>query len=371
FEISAAARFDDYSDFGSTANPKVGALWEPFDGLILRGSWGTSFNPPTLGVRSAGVAQLALVRVSDPSASDGLAPVGILLGVNPDVAPEEGETLTAGFDVRKEFGRHELTFTSTYYAITYDNLISRVPYPNNSLFNVRTAPQLVPAEIFYPNPSQEVVDGALAAAQASFGVLDLGGFLSPDGGLDASLLQYFYDYRNTNLAAARTRGLDFALRGSRETRKGEVSLGVSGNYIFELTRQGAETIPEVDLAGTVFNPVDFTLRGEAGWSHGPWRASAFANYRNAYIDNRSDPAVAIDSYTTVDMNVRCALGDFTGSRALDGLDISIGVINLFNEDPPFVASDIPAGGASTTANYDPANADPRGRFVHFEIAKRW
>ena len=47
-EIDAAVRYDHYSDFGDTTNPKVGVTWKVDDDLKLRGSWGTSFRAPTL-----------------------------------------------------------------------------------------------------------------------------------------------------------------------------------------------------------------------------------------------------------------------------------------------------------------------------------
>lgn len=48
-ELNLSGRVEDYSDFGSTADPKVGILWEPAENLKLRGSYSTSFNPPPLG----------------------------------------------------------------------------------------------------------------------------------------------------------------------------------------------------------------------------------------------------------------------------------------------------------------------------------
>jgi len=35
-ELSAAVRYDDYSDFGNTTNPRVGIVWSPLTGLDLR-----------------------------------------------------------------------------------------------------------------------------------------------------------------------------------------------------------------------------------------------------------------------------------------------------------------------------------------------
>lgn len=47
-ELSLAARLDDYSDTGSSFNPRLGLLWSPAAGLNLRASYGTSFQAPSL-----------------------------------------------------------------------------------------------------------------------------------------------------------------------------------------------------------------------------------------------------------------------------------------------------------------------------------
>ena len=49
FDIVAAARFEHYSDAGSSTVPKFGFRWEPFDDqLIFRGTYAKSFSAPTL-----------------------------------------------------------------------------------------------------------------------------------------------------------------------------------------------------------------------------------------------------------------------------------------------------------------------------------
>ncbi len=47
-ELTLAARYEDYSDFGRAFNPKVGIAWAPIRGLNVRGTWGTSFKAPLL-----------------------------------------------------------------------------------------------------------------------------------------------------------------------------------------------------------------------------------------------------------------------------------------------------------------------------------
>jgi iron complex outermembrane receptor protein len=47
-ELQLAGRFDHYSDFGSTVNPKVGLLYHASPSLLFRGSFGTGFRAPLL-----------------------------------------------------------------------------------------------------------------------------------------------------------------------------------------------------------------------------------------------------------------------------------------------------------------------------------
>ena len=48
FEAQVAARYDHYSDFGGTWNPKLALRWQPVRSLLLRTSWGTGFRAPPL-----------------------------------------------------------------------------------------------------------------------------------------------------------------------------------------------------------------------------------------------------------------------------------------------------------------------------------
>jgi iron complex outermembrane receptor protein len=47
-ELQAAGRFDNFSDFGSTFNPKFGFRYKPLNSVLFRGSWGTGFRAPSL-----------------------------------------------------------------------------------------------------------------------------------------------------------------------------------------------------------------------------------------------------------------------------------------------------------------------------------
>ena len=47
-EVTAAVRYDNYSDVGATTNPKVGVKWTVVPSLLLRGTWQTAFRAPGL-----------------------------------------------------------------------------------------------------------------------------------------------------------------------------------------------------------------------------------------------------------------------------------------------------------------------------------
>lgn len=131
--LSAAVRYDDYSDFGDTTNPKLGVTWNVTDQIRLQGTWGTSFRAPSVTDSNPNAVTSGTgtpVPNYDPRITNGILPPGlvgpfglangaIMLGSNPDLSPEEAETwtITAGFS-------HEgLNVDLTYWDITYDDQI--------------------------------------------------------------------------------------------------------------------------------------------------------------------------------------------------------------------------------------------------------
>ncbi len=102
--LTGSLRHDDYERFGSQTTHNIGAVWllEPFS-TRLRASWGTSFKAPTLSERFASSA---------------------FITPNPDLSPEEGETIEIGFDTRLEMAG--LQFGAAWYDGEIENLIETV-----------------------------------------------------------------------------------------------------------------------------------------------------------------------------------------------------------------------------------------------------
>ncbi len=82
-EMSIAARYDNYSDFGSTTNPKVGLVWSPIDVLDLRASYGTSFRAPSVAEKSLYTRGVQISTDTFDAPGGGTVPIFYLLGSTP------------------------------------------------------------------------------------------------------------------------------------------------------------------------------------------------------------------------------------------------------------------------------------------------
>lgn len=366
-EVSAAVRHDDYDDFGSAMNPKIGVLWSPVDDLILRGSYGTSFRPPLLGRNDTADFGPATLILPNPDAPSGVSPIALVsLGPVQDLEPEESENLSFGLDYARQFGDASLALSATYYRIEFAGLIGIPPSPDGNFFKIISDRDQLPAEIVFENPSQAELDALFGLTN---GVIDnfAGLELNPDGSLDAAKIDFLFDFRERNLARAVTRGLDFSLSGDVETDIGAWSAALNVNYILDLDRQASEETPNVEFEDTLFFPANLKFRGQTGWRNGPYTATVFFNYTDDYVDNRGAEPVVVDAYTTIDFTMRYRFED-AAPKLLSGTDISVSVINAFDRDPPEVLS---FNDTTSLTTFDAANAEPRGRFISLTLRKAW
>ncbi|SMF26283.1 TonB-dependent receptor plug domain-containing protein [Pseudobacteriovorax antillogorgiicola] len=91
FELQFAARYDQYSDFGGTTNPKLGFKYLPTSRLLFRGNVGTGFKAPTLDEIYKGT-QVGLTNLID-------TPV---CGLDCDIRIDEVEIETSGNESLQE-----------------------------------------------------------------------------------------------------------------------------------------------------------------------------------------------------------------------------------------------------------------------------
>ena len=340
--LSVSGRYDDYSDFGSTTNPKVGVNWEPIDDLTLRGSYGRSFRAP--GMRQVGATvgayyyDAATALANDPTRGSAQVNTVYLLGGNRDLQPEEAETWSFGADWRPAF-LPNLRSSLTYYSIEYTNVIGT---PSTAL--VFTDPTF--ASVVYRNPTAETLGGLLGIAVP----VNLPTPLPVIGNL--------LDLRLNNFGIRKTDGVDFDVNYRWPLGFGDVYAGLAGNYVL-----GFDT--QLSPAAPVTNSLDlgvprFTARASVGVTSGPVSFAGFVNYRDGIRNNFATPtgvgSYKADAYTTVDLRVTWTLPDAGWTR---GAALALQVNDLFDQDPPFFPATDGVGGAY----------NPIGRFVALNLRK--
>jgi iron complex outermembrane receptor protein len=104
WDLTAGVRYDTYSDFGSTVNPRVALVWSASHNLTSKLMYGRGFRAPSFGETEAR---------NNPAA----------LG-NPELKPEEIASWELGFDYRPA---PALRFGLTLFRYQWDDIILLVP----------------------------------------------------------------------------------------------------------------------------------------------------------------------------------------------------------------------------------------------------
>lgn len=142
-DVTVAARWADYSSFGSNTTYKLGAVWQVNDSLTLRTVASTAFRVPTISEKEGSTNEENLITVDPCDGATGATATNcqadgvpanfvqdgntILTGVggNPNVGPEEADTFTFGIVFTPEF-IDGFTATIDYFDIQIDNAINAV-----------------------------------------------------------------------------------------------------------------------------------------------------------------------------------------------------------------------------------------------------
>ena len=347
-DLSLAGRYDSYSDVGSTFNPKVGFSWRPLALIKVRGNWGTSFRaPPFFWSNRDQVGDSSIADVVDPRSPTGYTRALLIVGPLPDLKPETARAWTVGVDLTPR-ATPNLSLSLTYFDIDYQGKIQHAG-PDTGFYLTQEA-QL--ASLITRNPTQAQIDAVCTKPPLY-------------GGDCNQPIAAILDGRWRNLASLKTRGVDAALDYLLHTAWGKVSASLNGTYMSDLKQQIGPTAAVVDLVDTVGNPPSLRLVGNLSWSLRGWTVQSTVNYTGAYRDPGSAPARKVDSWTTVDLNIGYRVDG--GSGWLANTQANLGIINVFDQRPPFV-NQFDLNG---TLGYDPANATLLGRAVSLQVVKRW
>jgi len=344
--VSLSGRFDHYSDFGSTTNPKVGVNWVPVRGLTLRGTYGTSFRAPgqrdvgaTVGAYYFNAAAVAGSIYRDPSRGGSQVDSVVLYGGNKGLQPEKARTWSVGADLRP-VTLPNFHASLTYYDIHYTNVIGT---PGGSI--AFTDPTF--ASVIYRNPTAAQLSALLAiAVPVNFAA----GSLPAIGNL--------LDFRQGNFGVRDTNGVDFDIGYRQPMKFGAIYAGVAGNYIFKFSTQLSPTAPISDSLQLGVPTV--TVRGTLGVQAGVVGALAFLNYRGGvtglYATPTGTASYSSGAYTTVDLRFSVKLPNVGLAK---GTELGVQINDLLDQTPPFFPAGSGIGGAY----------NPIGRYVALNLRK--
>ncbi|PHR19460.1 MAG: hypothetical protein COA41_07210 [Sphingopyxis sp.] len=372
-ELSLSGRYSDYSDFGTTVDPKVGVLLSPLEGLNFRGSYSTSFKAPALGLVGARDFGASLLRTSflfpifgltpaDPSLADVVQlTVG---GTDNELDPESSRSWTAGVDFSRDWGRHGFSASATWFDINFKNRLGNIPIPGNVIhfdaINIAFEdPSAFPVGSYTFQPSPEEINSVLASLDTPLGN-PFG--LNPSDTFFISRLLIL-----TNTSRTLVRGFDFQLDYTYSFKNATLDIGLDGTYLKDFKQQATSSSPIVQQINSLFQPVDLKMRGRLGYSAKNFSTSIFLNYIDSYKVDDTPTADSIKSWTTVDLTMTFDTKDNLGGQLFRNTALRLSISNLFDKDPPR----IPFFSNLRVDGYDPTNASPLGRFVSLELIKRF
>jgi iron complex outermembrane receptor protein len=348
-EFSAAVRDDVYSDFGTKINPRVGIFFSPIQQIGLRAAYSTSFRAPNpielIDVKSD---IFAYVESGIPQPGDPTGKTPVLLFGNETLKPESARNLTAGLDYSPN-SLPTTRFSLNYYRIIYSDRIITSPFSAN-VFNHPG----VYGPLIQQFPNDAAVAAFVAGLEPPQTVFD---FSSGQTGLAG--IRFGFPYGEINATKERTEGLDLGSRSLINIDEiNKLVLDLNATYIKEIANTFCSSCVSTDAANTYGNPLKLRLRAAAGWSNAAFSVNSAVNFANAYSDTNLVPPGHIASFTTADLNA-------SWHSRRTGTTLSVNIINLFNENPPLTAP------AYNRVQYDPTNADARGRILSLQVRQSW
>jgi outer membrane receptor protein involved in Fe transport len=372
--INVSGRYDDYTDFGHTSNPKIGAEWIPLTGLALHATYSRSFQAPTLYETSNAINEGIVMTVPDPRSPSGSSVALLVDGTNPSLQPETAKSFNAGLTYKPQFVEG-LKLDASYFSIDFDNQINRL---SNVFFTNFLQEEAVLGSFIERDPSLAQTNQALSQVgrtiyngEAGYCAVGTLGCPSVNPGGVAAIANLGYQ----NSASVRVHGVDLTTRYiGPQTAFGRFRADLDGTFITTYRQRITPAATEASPLNTVYNPLRFRAKANIGWEQGGLGVNARLNYSNAYENsdavNPSCPNAAgcqIGSWTTVDWSLSYVTTGRGAGTPFAGVRIGLDVTNIFNRAPPLVSS-VPG---SDLYPYDPANANAFLRVIAISVTKRW
>ncbi len=349
--VSAAARYDKYSDFGGTFNPKFGAVFKPFKWLAVRGNWGTSFTAPTsldqigsLNNSTSYNANFAFDRPGEakPAGAGTAAIRGALTGLQ----PQKATTWSIGADVTPV---QNLKMSANYYNVVFKNILQN-PFSGNPFVD------------FPANYNTKVTGFTPTEVAAFFGSTP--GAATTIAAIGNQLVYELVDFRTGNFGVLKVSGLDLSANYKMPTGFGGLDLSVNANIPLSRKSQISPT-SAINNEFLTENPKLF-LQATLGATVGNFRAQATLNHNGGYaitpITNIAVPQDRVGAFSTVNLFFKYDVP--SSSAILKDLSLTLNIGNVFDKNPP----ELRRNGAR---DYGYANGFTLGRLVQIGLTKKF
>lgn len=260
WELTSGIRYDKYSDFGSTLNPRMALVWQPRVDFTAKLLYGSAFRAPTF---------LELYASNNP----------FTLG-NPALKPETIKTWELAFNYR---ATNNLHFTTNLFTYKWTDGIRYLPGSSQGIFvaknaGIQKAHGLeLEARWKMTKKSSLLANYAFVKATDENNNHDAGNYPQHSAYLRTDWLVYPNWYLNAqiNWVGERKRvfgdprpslegytTVDLTLR-RKDIREGEWNLAMSVRNLFDTNARGPSVGP--DPNGVIFFPNDLPLAGRHYW----------------------------------------------------------------------------------------------------------
>jgi iron complex outermembrane receptor protein len=319
-DVQLSVRSEDYDDAGKSTDPKISALWRATENAALRGSIGTSFRAPSLFQQSG--IQTTLVGINIPGLGSQFIPVRALPNPDDPLEPEEADVFNIGASWAEEEG---FNISLDYWSYDYSNVI------------IQQNAQAVLNAALEPGESPE--DEQVQSTSAGVGRITV-----------------YYD----NASKLETDGVDLATGYNWATGESfyQVDLNLTKVMSYDLEDPQAGSIDGMGQRNyTNFASSMPELRSNLHflWNMDRHAVNLFARHIDSYENDQVVGGEAIDAQTTFDAQYSYRFAGWTD----DDLLLTVGGINITDEDPPHVA---------TFGGYDSKVHDPRGALYYVKLS---
>lgn len=351
--LNLSVRYDHYSDFGGTTNPRFGIDYRPFEDLVLRGNYQTSFVAPSLADSGNRIDTRLQVLTLIPDNY-----LLLIAGAGQNLKPQEGETFSIGGDWTPS-SVPGLKVGVTYWNTRIDNLVSlslgAYGFPGALFTPFGICGSGLPAFGLPGAPAGACTEPQLTALQPIYNRIDNQGapinsiadLFAPGRNIVGVI-----DARRANFGSEKIDGLDFNISYGTDTSFGSVFAQVAGTYFLNKKISAVAGGRYVDyLSGDEVNggTPRYNIVGTIGGTSGPFDGRITVRHNAGFdIPAGTVPGQShVASYTVADIYAGVDLGETVG---LKETTLSLSILNLFNQDPPYFGGQALSGNLGGYAN---------------------